>query len=77
MKSKALSFTPRLLRPEAAEHYVGGGELLARLRRDFGLRPSIQRRKLTAYLQEDLDHAVNQAHLAGWSEDSGRKGKAP
>ena len=70
MKADAPSFIPRLLRPVAAKHYVGGEELLARLCRDFGLRPSIQRRKLTAYLREDLDKAVNEAHLAGWQEIS-------
>lgn len=69
MKPEAPSFTPRLLRPADAEHYVGGGELLARLCSHFGLRPSIQRRRLTAYLRDDLDKAVNAAHLAGWDAD--------
>lgn len=68
MSPAAPSFPPRLLRPAAAEHYVGGGELLARLRSHFGLRPSIQQRKLTAYLREDLDKAINAAHLAGWHD---------
>lgn len=57
---------PRLMRPDVAEGYLGGRATLERLA-EFGLRPSRQAKSHTLYLKDDVDKAINEAHLAEWN----------
>lgn len=56
---------PRLMRPDDAEDYVGGRRNLERLA-EFGLKPSRQGKSDTVYLLDELDKAINEAHLSEW-----------
>jgi hypothetical protein len=49
---------PRLLRAEDAEDYVAGPTVLADLRERYGLKPTIQQKKLTVYDRHDIDLAI-------------------
>lgn len=46
---------PRLLRAEAAGHYVGCPGLLARMERAGWIKPVVQRKRMTVYQRSKLD----------------------
>ena len=48
---------PRLMRPDIAAEYVGGETVFEMLLR-AGLKPLIQRNKLTVYDKQEVDAAV-------------------
>ncbi len=57
---------PRVLRLEAAEHYVGGQQNLKRLREAGWVKPLIQHNANTSFDVRALDAAIDRAVLDGW-----------
>jgi hypothetical protein len=58
----------RLLRPPEAAKYVGGEQVLAKLKEWGWLRPLVERKRLTVYDRCDLDAAVDRLALDGWAD---------
>ena len=52
-------FQARLLRAEAAGHYVGCPGLLVRMVKAAWIKPAVRRKKMTLYRRVDLDQCVD------------------
>lgn len=59
MKAIALVMLPRMMRPDVAEDYVGGSEVLKRALAKGLVKARVKRKGLTLYDRHDLDRACD------------------